>query len=312
MRAKGTTRLDEITDGLLASYNAVGSINHIGGPPLPSRQRTIEIWQTLRALLFPGFFEVEQPDRQGLMDLTRERVAWVRRSLSEEVRHSFCHQCTSYGECDSERKTECGERARRITDSLLLELPVIRAQLHMDARAALEGDPAAKCEEEVILAYPGLAAVTVHRVAHFLYQNEVPLLPRIMSEHIHHQTGIDIHPGATIGESFFIDHGTGVVIGETTMIGANVKIYQGVTVGALSVKKSMACKKRHPTIEDNVTIYAGATILGGETVIGKDSIIGGNVWLVRSVPPFSRVYNSAASSQPIIVPGDNGSYSFHI
>jgi len=312
MWVEETIGLDEITDSLLVSYNDVGSINHIDGPALPSRQRTIEIWQTLRAILFPGFFESEQPDRDGLIDLTRERVAWVRQNLCEEVRHGYCHQCASYEECDSALKIECRERAQKVTDSLLRELPEIRVRLHMDARAALEGDPAAKCEEEVILAYPGLAAVTVHRIAHFLYQNDVPLLPRIMSEHIHHQTGIDIHPGATIGDSFFIDHGTGVVVGETTMIGANVKIYQGVTLGALSVKKTMACKKRHPTIEDNVTIYAGATILGGETVIGKDSIIGGNVWLVRSVPPFSRVYNSAASSQPIIVPGDNGSYSFHI
>lgn len=306
------TGLDEITDRLFTSYNEVGSISHIGGPVLPSRQRTIEIWQTLRTLLFPGFFEAEQTSLDGLIDLTRERVAWVRRSLSEEVQRGYCHQCASYGECGVAREIECREEAQRVTDSLLRELPGIRARLHMDAHAALEGDPAAKCEEEVILAYPGLAAVTVHRIAHFLYENDVPLLPRIMSEHIHHQTGIDIHPGATIGDSFFIDHGTGVVIGETTLIGANVKIYQGVTVGALSVKKTMACKKRHPTIEDNVTIYAGATLLGGETVIGKDSIIGGNVWLVRSVPPFSRVYNSAASSQPIIVPGDNGSYSFHI
>jgi serine O-acetyltransferase len=304
--------MDRITDRLLASYNDVGSINHIGGPAMPSRQRTIEIWRTLRAIIFPGFFETEQLDRDGLLDLTRERMAWVRRTLSEEVRHGFCHQCAAYSECGEVRRVECRERAQEITDSMLKELPAIRSRLHLDAQAALEGDPAAKCEEEVILAYPGLAAVTVHRIAHFLYQNDVPLLPRIMSEHIHHQTGIDIHPGATIGDSFFIDHGTGVVVGETTLIGANVKIYQGVTLGALSVKKEMACEKRHPTIEDNVTIYAGATILGGETTIGKNSIIGGNVWLVRSVPPYSRVYNSAASSQPIVVSGDNGSYNFHI
>ncbi|MGD9101474.1 MAG: serine acetyltransferase, partial [Anaerolineae bacterium] len=159
-------------------------------------------------------------------------------------------------------------------------------------------------EAEVIVAYPGLTAISTHRLAHFLYQREVPLLPRIMNEYVHHQTGIDIHPGATIGDSFFIDHGTGVVVGETTVIGAHVKIYQGVTLGALSVKKSLARKKRHPTIEDRVVIYAGATILGGDTVIGRDSVIGGNVWLIHSVPPGSRVYNSAVSSRPIVEPSD--------
>jgi len=182
-------------------------------------------------------------------------------------------------------------------------LPEIRTRLHLDVQAALEGDPAASSEAEVIVAYPGMAAITVHRLVHFLYQRAVPLLPRIMSEYVHHQTGIDIHPGATIGDYFFIDHGTGVVIGETTIIGDRVKIYQGVTLGALSVKKSLARKKRHPTIEDNVTIYAGATILGGDTVIGHESVIGGNVWLIQSVPPFSRVYNSV-SSEPIVEPSE--------
>jgi serine O-acetyltransferase len=191
-------------------------------------------------------------------------------------------------------------------------LPDIRARLHLDVKAALDGDPAAKSEAEIIVAYPGLAAISVHRIVHFLYQRDVPLLPRIMSEYIHHQTGIDIHPGATIGDSFFIDHGTGVVIGETTVTGDHVKIYQGVTLGALSVKKSLARDKRHPTIEDNVTIYAGATILGGDTVIGHDSVIGGNVWLVRSVPPFSRVYNSAVSSTPIVEPGKDGAFVYQI
>jgi serine O-acetyltransferase len=203
-------------------------------------------------------------------------------------------------------------KARGIADELLKALPDIRAQVHLDVQAALDGDPAAESESEVILAYPGLAALSVHRIAHFLYNKAVPLLPRIMSEYIHHQTGIDIHPGATIGDSFFIDHGTGVVIGETAVIGRQVKIYQGVTLGALSVKKSSVRKKRHPTIEDNVTIYAGATILGGDTVIGHDSIIGGNVWLIRSVPPLSRVYNSSVSSDPIVVPSNDGAYVYQI
>jgi serine O-acetyltransferase len=157
-------------------------------------------------------------------------------------------------------------------------------------KAALKGDPAAKSEAEVILSYPGFEAIMVHRLAHFFWKCQVPLIPRMMSEQVHSRTGIDIHPGAEIGESFFIDHGTGVVIGETTVIGKDVKLYQGVTLGALSVKKELADKKRHPTLEDNVTIYSGATILGGETIIGRNSVIGGNVWLTHPVPPDSTVY----------------------
>jgi len=170
----------------------------------------------------------------------------------------------------------------------------------MDVRAAVEGDPAANSADEVILAYPSVAAITVHRIAHFLYERQVPLLPRIMSEYIHHRTGIDIHPGATIGRSFFIDHGTGIVIGETAQVGDRVKLYQGVTLGALSVSRSMRGRKRHPTIENDVTIYSGATILGGDTVVGTGSVIGGNVWLVTSVPPYSKVYNDRTVGEPVV------------
>jgi serine O-acetyltransferase len=249
-------------------------------------------------------------DELALPYLTGERVARVRKDLAEEITKSLCHDCRRLGQCD--QIPMCAEKAQVIADDLLGELPEIRSQLYLDVQAALAGDPAAKSEAEVIVAYPGLAAISAHRIAHFLYQREVPLLPRIMNEYIHHQTGIDIHPGATIGESFFIDHGTGVVIGETTIIGNHVKIYQGVTLGGLSVEKSMAGEKRHPTIEDDATIYAGATILGGDTVIGHDSIIGGNVWLIQSVPPFSRVYNSAVSSRPIVEPSNNGAYVYQI
>ena len=168
---------------------------------------------------------------------------------------------------------------------MIEEIPEIRRKVGLDVQAAYQGDPAAKSTEEVIVSYPGLEAIVVYRIAHFLCENGVPVIPRIMSEHAHGKTGIDINPGATIGESFFIDHGTGVVIGESCSIGNNVKIYQGVTLGALSVKKELMNKKRHPTIEDNVTIYANATILGGETVIGEGSTIGGNTWVTKSVPP---------------------------
>ena len=300
--------LDEAVRGILESYDVLGGINHIGGPNLPSRQRSIDVLQALRSILYPGYYEREPVDETALFYLTGERLAWVRKALAKEITKSLCHDCRLHNRCN--QLPECADKAQAIADDLLRALPEIRARLHLDVQAALDGDPAAQSESEVIVAYPGLAALTAHRIAHFLYQRDVPLLPRIMNEYIHHQTGIDIHPGATIGDYFFIDHGTGVVIGETTIIGNNVKIYQGVTLGALSVKKSLAREKRHPTIEDNVTIYAGATILGGNTVIGHDSIIGGNVWLVQSVPPFSRVYNSV-SSEPIVERSD-GTFVYQI
>jgi len=172
-------------------------------------------------------------------------------------------------------------------------LPTVYDRLTKDAKAILEFDPAAFSLEEIIIAYPGFFAIAAHRLAHHMYVLEIPILPRVISEYAHSETGIDIHPGARIGESFFIDHGTGIVVGETTIIGNNVKLYQGVTLGAMSLKKSAAHTKRHPTIEDNVIIYSGSTILGGNTVIGHDSIIGGNVWLTESVPPYSVVYHKS-------------------
>ncbi len=180
-----------------------------------------------------------------------------------------------------------------ISDQFFASLPVIYHDLWKDAKAIYKGDPAAKSLDEVISAYPGFFAIYTYRVAHEFHTLGVPILPRLLSEYAHYRTGVDIHPGARIGDSFFIDHGTGVVIGETTMIGKNVKIYQGVSLGALSVSKALSQTKRHPTIEDNVVIYSNATILGGQTVVGHDSVIGGNVWLTRSVPPFSTVYHQA-------------------
>ena len=189
-----------------------------------------------------------------------------------------------------------GRDAKAIVDEFVAQMPEVKRLVETDVEAAYDGDPAATSRMEVVMAYPGLYAVTVHRIAHVLYKLKVPILPRIMSELAHSKTGIDIHPGATIGERFFIDHGTGVVIGETTIIGRNVRLYQGVTLGGLSFEKDASGAlvkglKRHPNIEDNVVIYANATILGGETTIGHDSEIGGSVWLIGSVPPYSRVYN---------------------
>ncbi len=189
-----------------------------------------------------------------------------------------------------------GRDAKEIVDDFVVALPEVRRLVETDVQAAYDGDPAATSRMEVVMAYPGLYAVTIHRLAHVLYKLKVPIIPRVMSELAHSKTGIDIHPGATIGERFFIDHGTGVVIGETTVIGRNVRLYQGVTLGGLSFDKDangalVKGLKRHPNIEDNVVIYANATILGGDTTIGHDSEIGGNVWIKESVPPYSRVYN---------------------
>lgn len=187
-----------------------------------------------------------------------------------------------------------------LVKGFMSDLPQIADFSHEDAASLLEGDPAAQSVEEVVLCYPGFFAVVAYRIAHALYKREVPLLPRMICEYAHQRTGIDIHPGAQIGRALFIDHGTGVVIGETTVIGDNVKIYQGVTLGALRVDREHRAKKRHPTIEDNVVIYAGATILGGETIIGRNSVIGGNVWITRSIPAWSRVMFKPADTDEII------------
>jgi serine O-acetyltransferase len=190
-------------------------------------------------------------------------------------------------------KDQMEEPPAEVARSFMESLPQVYALLWRDAQAILAGDPASESLDEVIAAYPGFYAIAAYRIAHCFYRSRVPVFPRLISEYAHRRTGVDIHPGAEIGESFFIDHATGIVVGETTTIGSNVKLYQGVTLGALSVTKEMSRKKRHPTIEDNVIIYSNATILGGETVIGHDSIIGGNAWLTKSVPPYSLVYNRA-------------------
>lgn len=193
-----------------------------------------------------------------------------------------------------------GESPARIETLFLDQLPAIRETLLQDAESILKGDPAAVNKTEVIRTYPGFHALAVYRLAHVFYRLGVPLIPRILTEHAHSQTGVDIHPGAVIGERFCIDHGTGVVIGETVEIGNDVKVYQGVTLGALSVTKEMAKTKRHPTIGDRVIIYAGATILGGETFIGNDSVIGGNVWITKTIPPYSRVYYQGKLRQQVV------------
>jgi len=235
--------------------------------------------------MFPGFFDQQRLTSQHIHYHAGELLNRIRDLLYEQLRQALRYdetrtQCNTGGEaCDAE--------AERVTMAFLERVPHLRRMLALDVQAAFAGDPAASSTDETIFCYPGIDAIFIHRVAHEFYLLKVPLLPRIMSEYAHNETGIDIHPGATIGESFFIDHGTGVVIGETTLIGNRVKIYQGVTLGATSTRGGQEYKgrKRHPTVEDDVTIYGGAIILGGETVIGQGSTIGGSVFITRSVPP---------------------------
>jgi serine O-acetyltransferase len=275
-------------EALIESYESTGGINHRAGHNLPSRQAIHSIVIDLETLAFPGYSQDDGINDTNASFVIGELVDRTARALIDEVTRSL-----EYGYRISGRTgypAACHLEAKRMAQDFFNAMPLIRSMLMEDVNAAFEGDPAAKSTEEVILAYPGLEALTVHRFAHFLWNQDIPLIPRIMSEFVHSRTGIDIHPGATIGEGLFIDHGTGVVIGETANIGKRVKIYQGVTLGALSVHKSLGNTKRHPTIGDNVTIYSGATILGGDTVIGEGSIVGGNVWLTGSIPPGSRVY----------------------
>jgi serine O-acetyltransferase len=247
----------------------------------------VEIIGLLRALLFPGFF--------GRQNLTSKTLSFHVGSLLADIHDKLCRQVDDAlrHECRRERNDEVPppESAEQIVRDFLATVPRLRAILATDAQAAFEGDPAASSLGEIIFSYPGFFAVVVHRLAHELYRRRVPLIPRIMSEHAHSLTGIDLHPGATIDEYFFIDHGTGVVIGETTVIGKRVKIYQGVTLGALSTRGGQALRgaKRHPTLEDAVTVYSGASILGGDTVIGTGAVISGNVFVTKSVPPHTRV-----------------------
>lgn len=265
------------------------NFNHVGPEPLSSRKSIISIIQRGRDILYPGYFSRTQVDAVNLSYYFGQEVTALFEILSEQITLSIRHDCLRHNRpC-----TECEERGQREAINFIHKLPQLQARLSMDVRAAYEGDPAAKSYDEIIFSYPGLIAITVYRIAHQLYEQGVPLIPRIMTEYAHSLTGIDIHPGARIEKSFFIDHGTGVVVGETTEIGNRVRLYQGVTLGALSVGRGEADQlrnqKRHPTIEDDVIIYSGATILGGNTVIGARSVIGGNVWITDSIPPDTTV-----------------------
>jgi serine O-acetyltransferase len=287
MSAQHPGDLEDVISAVAESYGAGRLIDSLGTATLPNKRQVIEALNHLKAVMYLGYYATAQLDDSRLRYSVASHLYPAYEILCEQIRRAVNYE--GFRAAGSPRPADW---PRTVTMQLLQNVPQIRALLSKDVLAAFQGDPAANSVEEIIFSYPSIEAITTHRIAHDLFAQGVPMLPRIMAEHAHSLSGIDINPGAQIGESFFIDHGTGVVIGETCIIGNNVKIYQGVTLGALSVERTPGAGrgvKRHPTIEDNVTIYAGATILGGNTVIGAGSVVGGNVWLVESVPPGSHV-----------------------
>ncbi|MBU1052992.1 MAG: serine acetyltransferase [Proteobacteria bacterium] len=286
---KTRTRLPGVAEKIIKSCYDTKCFTHIDYEPIPSREFVVEIINKSKEILFPGFFAKEKIDPANLKYCMGQNVSVLFDMVSEQISNCIRHDCFRY----SQECSDCSQRGNKIAIEFLESIPSIRKILATDLKAAFDGDPAASSHDEIIFSYPGLYAIMVYRLANKLFKSGVPLLPRMITEYAHSLTGIDIHPGATIGESFTIDHGTGVVIGETSVIGKNVRIYQGVTLGALSLPKDAGIllkgKKRHPTIENDVIIYAGATILGGNTVIGKRSVIGGNVWITESVRPDTTV-----------------------
>ena len=286
------TALERLRDELLASYLGDERAQRISRRYLPSREAIVEILECVLDLMYPGYFGRRDLNSDNLAAHVAQAVAALAPKVEREMEHCLC-----YGrerEAARPEFSECAPRARELTEIFLSRLPAIRSLLVRDVQAAFDGDPAATNLDEVVLAYPGVLAVSVYRIAHALYDLGIPMMARIMTEWAHSRTGCDIHPGARIGAAFFIDHATGVVIGETTEIGEGVKLYQGVTLGALSFPRDASGqiirhRKRHPTVESGATLYANATVLGGQTVVGANSVIGGSVFLTRSVPPRSRV-----------------------
>lgn len=277
-------KIENLVGEIARTYKDDSGINFIDASDLPVRDKILEILDLLTELIFPGYTGKRTVTKSNINFIVGDIICQVHAELSGQIERAYRYRCRMKS-CDT---ADCQKMAEDVTQHLLARLPQIREMLKGDVGAAFDGDPAAKSYEEIIISYPCIIAIAAYRIAHELYLKDVPLIPRIMTECAHAKTGIDIHPGAKIGKNFFIDHGTGVVIGETTIIGDNVKIYQGATLGALSFPKDERGKiikggKRHPTIDDNVTIYAEATILGNVT-IGKGAVIGGNVWIKQSVP----------------------------
>ncbi|MBU1345172.1 MAG: serine acetyltransferase [Proteobacteria bacterium] len=282
--------LPKVINTILSSMEDDRCFAHIGDEPIHFSTSVKEMIDKFREILFPGYFSSEKIDGANMIYNLGQGISQLYDILSEQIIHVLRHDCLRYGLTCS----ECESRGNSLALKLIKEIPNLRLTLAEDVKGAYDGDPAAKSHDEVIFSYPGLYAITVYRIAHILSNLDVPQLPRIMTEHAHNLTGIDIHPGAKIGERFVIDHGTGIVVGETSVIGNNVRIYQNVTIGALSLPPNAGIKlrgaKRHPTIEDDVIIYSGATILGGKTIIGARSVVGGNVWLTRSIPSDTKVF----------------------
>ena len=276
-------QIENVVDTILRDYGSGRDIDRMEQLRRPDKDAVIDIIEKLRRIVFPGYFR----EKNYRMYNAKHNLSM----LIEDVMINLTRQIALVYESGGEDPEAAAEHAQQVCLEFFKQIPQVRAMVQTDLQAAYDGDPAATSYAEIIFAYPGLFAITVYRLAHVLYSLNVPMLPRIMTEHAHSITGIDIHPGATIGKYFFIDHGTGIVVGETTVIGENVKLYQGVTLGALSTRggQNLRGKRRHPTIEDRVTIYAGASVLGGDTVIGRDSVIGSNAFITRSVEPCTTV-----------------------
>ena len=287
-------KTQKLVDAIISTYEGESGINFIDVTNLPARDKIIKALDLLIELLFPGYGGKRLVNHENIKFVVGDILCQVKVLLEQQVEQAFQYGCR-IKECDD---CDCGEKAIEVTEHLLCQLPAIRELLKGDVGAAFKGDPAAMSHEEIVISYPCIIAIATYRIAHELYLKEVPLIPRIMSECAHSATGIDIHPGAKIGENFFIDHGTGVVVGETSLIGKNVRFYQGVSLIAMSIPQdgqSIKDAKRHPTVEDDVVIYAEATIMGNIT-IGKGSVIGGNVWIRKSVPPGTTVSMANAES----------------
>jgi serine O-acetyltransferase len=295
-RLSGIQRLESVIDDVVRSYEGSEVINNLESAALPNKRAVVAALNHIKPVIYMGFYSTRELSPQNLRYAVSEHLYPAGETLAEQI-----HRAVTYEEGVGRTPVHPSGWAEEVVLKLFSELPRLRRILNADVLAAFEGDPAAASIEEIVFSYPAIEAITSHRIAHCLHTAGVPIIPRIIAYYSHERTGVDIHPGATIGEGFFMDHGTGVVIGETAVIGKNVKLYQGVTLGALSTRRTEGSapvsKKRHPTIEDNVTIYSGATILGGDTVIGAGSIIGGNVWLVKSVPPGSKIFGKAKESE---------------
>ncbi len=285
------SRIGQVVDAIVRDYGGGRDIDRLEPLRQPDRDGIIDIIEKLRRIIFPGYFR----DKSYRFYNTASNVA----VLIEDVICRLSQQIALVYQNQGQEELQAQQQAQQVCLDFFDSIPAIRALVQTDLQAAYDGDPAATDMAEIIFSYPGLFAIMVYRLAHRLYELKVPMLPRMMTEYAHNVTGIDIHPGAVIGKYFFIDHGTGIVIGETAVIGENVKLYQGVTLGALSTRggQSLRGKRRHPTIEDDVTIYAGASILGGDTVIGKGSVIGSNVFITESVAPGTSVRNKKQELQ---------------